>query len=79
MKDIHIWELDSAGVPKRNIRASKGFLSADLDDMSLTMTLQKARQEERGENPTDLNMIRAGLSAELLPLKISLRGFLNPD
>jgi len=79
LKDIHIWELDSAGVPKRNIRASKGFLSADLDDMSLTMTLQKARQEERGENPTDLNMIRAGLSAELLPLKISLRGFLNPD
>lgn len=79
LTDINIWELDPAGIPRRNIRAEKGSLSADLDDLSLTITLQKARQEERGENPADLNGIRAGLSADQLPLKISLRSFLNPD
>jgi len=79
LSDINIWELDPNGVPRRNIRAEKGSLSADLDDLSLTITLQKARQEERGENPGDLNGIRAGLSADQLPLKISLRSFLNPD
>ncbi|NBS13389.1 MAG: YjgP/YjgQ family permease [Verrucomicrobia bacterium] len=79
LTDIHIWELSSSGIPRRNIRAEKGFLSADLDDLSLTITLLKARQEERGDNPDDLNGIRAGLSADQLPLKISLRGFLNPE
>lgn len=79
LTDINIWELSPSGVPRRNIRAEKGSLSADLDDLSLTITLQKARQEERGENPSDLNSIRAGLSADQLPLKISLRGFLNPE
>jgi lipopolysaccharide export system permease protein len=79
LTDIHIWELDPNGVPRRNIRADRGSLSADLDDLSLTITLQKARQEERGENAADLNGIRAGLSADQLPLKISLRSFLNPD
>lgn len=79
LSDINIWELDPAGIPRRNIRAEKGSLSADLDDLSLTITLQKARQEERGENAADLNGIRAGLSADQLPLKISLRSFLNPD
>ena len=79
LTDINIWELDPNGVPRRNIRAEKGSLSADLDDLSLTITLQKARQEERGENAGDLNGIRAGLSADQLPLKISLRSFLNPD
>ena len=79
LSDINIWELDPRGVPRRNIRAEKGSLSADLDDLSLTITLQKARQEERGENAKDLNGIRAGLSADQLPLKISLRSFLNPD
>ena len=79
LTDIHIWELDPQGVPRRNIRADRGSLSADLDDLSLTITLQKARQEERGENASDLNGIRAGLSADQLPLKISLRSFLNPD
>jgi lipopolysaccharide export system permease protein len=79
LTDINIWELDPRGIPRRNIRAEKGSLSADLDDLSLTITLQKARQEERGENPADLNGIRAGLSADQLPLKISLRSFLNPD
>jgi lipopolysaccharide export system permease protein len=79
LTDINIWELDPNGVPRRNIRAEKGSLSADLDDLSLTITLQKARQEERGENAADLNGIRAGLSADQLPLKISLRSFLNPD
>jgi len=79
LSDINIWELDPSGVPRRNIRAEKGSLSADLDDLSLTITLQKARQEERGENAADLNGIRAGLSADQLPLKISLRSFLNPD
>ena len=79
LSDINIWELDPAGIPRRNIRAERGSLSADLDDLSLTITLQKARQEERGENAADLNGIRAGLSADQLPLKISLRSFLNPD
>ena len=79
LSDINIWELDPNGVPRRNIRAEKGSLSADLDDLSLTITLQKARQEERGESAGDLNGIRAGLSADQLPLKISLRSFLNPD
>jgi len=79
LTDINIWELDPNGLPRRNIRAEKGSLSADLDDLSLTITLQKARQEERGENAADLNGIRAGLSADQLPLKISLRSFLNPD
>jgi lipopolysaccharide export system permease protein len=79
LTDINIWELDPKGIPRRNIRAEKGSLSADLDDLSLTITLQNARQEERGENPADLNGIRAGLSADQLPLKISLRSFLNPD
>jgi len=79
LTDINIWELDPGGIPRRNIRAEKGSLSADLDDLSLTITLQKARQEERGENAADLNGIRAGLSADQLPLKISLRSFLNPD
>ncbi|NDE84958.1 MAG: YjgP/YjgQ family permease [Verrucomicrobia bacterium] len=79
LTDINIWELSPSGVPRRNIRAEKGSLSADLDDLSLTITLLKARQEERGENPNDLSTLRAGLSADQLPLKISLRGFLNPE
>ena len=72
LTDIHIWEIGPDGVPARNIRAEKGTLSADLDDLSLTITLQKARQEERRANAADLNSIRAGLSADQLPLKISL-------
>lgn len=79
LTDIHIWELDPSGIPRRNIRAEKGTISADLDDLSLTITLQKARQEERGENAADLNSIRAGLSADQLPLKISLKNLINPE
>lgn len=79
LKDINIWELDTHGVPKRNIRAARGSLSADLDELCLTMNLQKARLEERGESVPDLSTLRVGLSAEQLPLKISLRGFLDPE
>jgi len=79
LTDIHIWEIGPDGIPARNIRAEKGTISADLDDLSLTITLQKARQEERGANAADLNSIRAGLSADQLPLKISLKNLINPE
>jgi len=79
LTDIHIWEVDNNSIPRRNIRAERGTISADLDDLSLTITLQKARQEERGENGADLNSIRAGLSADQLPLKISLKNLINPE
>jgi lipopolysaccharide export system permease protein len=79
LSDIHIWEVNAEGIPTRSIRAQKGTLAADLDDLSLTITLFQARQEERGTPPTDLHSLRAGLSADQLPLKISIRSFLNPD
>lgn len=72
VENIYIWELDDNGLPRRSIRADQGSLSADLRDMSLTLTLNNARQEERHNE-----MIHSGLRAQQLPLTVSLREALD--
>ncbi|MFZ5806034.1 MAG: LptF/LptG family permease [Verrucomicrobiota bacterium] len=72
VENIHIWELDSQGIPKRSIRADQGNISADLKDLSLTLTLTNARQEERQKDH-----IYSGMRAQQLPLKVSLKEALD--
>lgn len=73
VEGISIWELDSQSVPRRNIRAERGQITADLQSMMLTITLFNARTEERGSDPTNLAKIQVGLRASQLPLPVSLR------
>ncbi|GAB4240418.1 MAG: hypothetical protein OHK005_02610 [Candidatus Methylacidiphilales bacterium] len=72
VEGIYVWELDDQGVPKRSIRADRGTLSADMRDLSVSISLVNARQEERGGNPEDVSAIQTGLRAGTLPLRISL-------
>ncbi len=74
---IHIWEVDENGVPQRSIRADSGLISANLSDKSMTLTLDNARQEERGDDPTEIYKIQSGMRASQLPIKISLEDLLD--
>ncbi len=77
VSDIHLWEVNSEGVPTRSIRAESGTLSANLSERSMTITLNNARQEERGEDPTQITKIQTGLRASVLPIRISLEHLLD--
>lgn len=77
INDIHIWEVDESGTPLRSIRADSGFISANLSDKSMTITLNNARQEERGSDPTEITKIQAGMRASQLPIRISLKDLLD--
>lgn len=74
---IHIWEVNENGVPQRSIRADSGLISANLTDKSMTITLDNARQEERGSDPTEIHKIQSGMRASQLPIKISLADLLD--
>ena len=66
-------------MPRRNIRAEKGSLSADLDDLSLTITLQKARQEERGRERSGFEWYPRWVECGSVAVKNLSSQFLNPD
>ena len=72
IEGVHLWELGENDIPKRCIRAERGTLAADLDRMTLTITLFNARQEERGRDLANLEQIRQGLRAQQLPITVSL-------
>jgi lipopolysaccharide export system permease protein len=74
---VHIWEINGEGIPKRSIRADYGIIAANLPEQSLDITLYNARQEERGEDPTVIDDIQTGMKASQLPLRISLKKFLD--
>lgn len=77
VEGISIWELGKDNIPKRNIRADRGQISADLQAMVLTITLFNARIEERGSDPTNLSKIQTGMRASQLPLPVPLRQMLE--
>jgi len=77
VNDVHLWEVNDAGIPIRSIRADSGTISANLTDKSMTITLINARQEERGPDPTEITRIETGLRASRLPIKISLEQLLD--
>lgn len=77
IEGISIWELGPDNIPKRNIRAEKGLISADLEAMVLTITLTNARTEERGQDRTDLSKIQTGLRASQFPLSVPLKRMLE--
>ncbi|MEM6822871.1 MAG: LptF/LptG family permease [Verrucomicrobiota bacterium] len=74
---IHIWEVNDQGTPIRSVRADSGVISANLSDKSMTITLNKARQEERGPDPTVITRIESGMKASQLPIRISLENLLD--
>jgi len=73
VEGITIWELGPDNIPKRNIRADKGQISADLEAMVLTISLTNARTEERGQDRTNLSKIQAGMRASVFPLSVPLK------
>jgi lipopolysaccharide export system permease protein len=75
---IHIWDLDENKIPKRCIRADRGSIQANLENLSLCLTLYNARQEERGSDVTDLSKIQSGIKASQFPINVSLRELLDP-
>jgi len=77
LEGIHIWRLGANNIPVSSIRADRGIISADLQDMSLTITLTNARQEDRGKDPTRLQQIETGMKAAQLPIKVSIRDMLD--
>jgi lipopolysaccharide export system permease protein len=77
VEDIYLWELNDKMIPKRSIHAEKGIITADLEDMSLTITLMNAREEERPGTGQDLMRIQTGLRARQLPIRVSLRDLLD--
>jgi len=72
IEGISIWELDKQGYPHLNVRADRGIMTADLQDMKLTLMLFNTRQEERGADATDLSKIQTGMKASQLPVQVSL-------
>lgn len=77
LEGIHIWKLGEKDIPTSSIRADRGIISTDLQDMSLTITLFNARQEDRGKDPTQLQSIQTGMKAAQLPIKVSIRDMLD--
>jgi lipopolysaccharide export system permease protein len=77
VEGVSIWELGPDNIPKRNIRADRGQISADLEAMQLTITLTNARTEERGADLTNLSRIQTGLRASQFPLTLSLKRMLE--
>jgi lipopolysaccharide export system permease protein len=72
IEDVHVWELDKDNIPIRTIRAERGLISADLENLVLNVTLYEAALEERSEDGTRIDRIQAGLKAKQLPLTIPL-------
>jgi lipopolysaccharide export system permease protein len=77
VEGVSIWELGPDNIPKRNIRADRGQISADLEAMQLTITLTNARTEERGSDSTNLSRIQTGMRASQFPLTVPLKGMLE--
>ncbi|MEM1058913.1 MAG: LptF/LptG family permease [Verrucomicrobiota bacterium] len=78
--DVHIWQLDNDGTPRRVLRADHGRIEPRFDEQRIVLHLYNAKQEERDTaNPAAANLTRPGAMAEELPLEISLRGFFNRD
>jgi lipopolysaccharide export system permease protein len=78
LEGIHIWKLGENNIPETSTRADRGIISADLQDMSLTITLINARQEDRNKkDPSRLDQIETGMKAAQLPIKVSIRDMLD--
>lgn len=79
INDVFIWETRSDGIPHRSIRAERGSIAADLEQLSLTLTLYNVRQDERADGPPSLNHIQSGMRAQQLPITISLKDALDAN
>lgn len=78
VEGVNIWELNDDNIPVSSLRAEKGTISANLQDMTLNVTLTNVRQEMRDrDHPTDLGKIQAGLSAGSFPLPLPLGKLLD--
>ncbi|NJK92317.1 MAG: LptF/LptG family permease [Blastochloris sp.] len=77
LEGIYIWDLDPSGVPLRSLRADRGIISADLQAMTLTITLFNARQEDRAADPTRIDQIETGVKAAQLPISFPIRDMLD--
>jgi lipopolysaccharide export system permease protein len=74
VEGVYIWKLDpGTQIPLQSWRADRGILNADLQNMTLTITLFNARQEDRASaDPADLSRISTGRRASQLPLRVEL-------
>jgi lipopolysaccharide export system permease protein len=74
IKGVYIWKTNPATkIPLSSIRAERGDLNADLQNMKLTITLFNAYEQVRAAaDPADLSRINSGLRAGQLPLNIEL-------
>jgi lipopolysaccharide export system permease protein len=80
VEGVFVWELNEKGIPKRSIRAESGTITADLRDLSVSISLTNACQEERsGSNPERVGEIQTGIRATTLPIRISLVDLQNLD
>lgn len=80
VSDVHIWQLDKAGTPRRVLRAEQGVIEPRFDEQRIVLRLFNARQEERDpRNPAAADQTRPGAVAAELPLDISLRSFFQRD
>ncbi|MDR1145499.1 MAG: LptF/LptG family permease [Verrucomicrobiales bacterium] len=74
IEGVYIWKLDpKTRIPLRSSRADRGILTADLQNLKLTITLFNAREEDRAAaDPTDLSRITTGMRASQLPIRLEL-------
>ncbi|MDR0533954.1 MAG: LptF/LptG family permease [Verrucomicrobiales bacterium] len=74
IEGVYIWKLDpKTKIPLNSMRADKGILNADLQNMELTITLFGAREEDRANaDPADLSRITTGIRASQLPIRVPL-------
>jgi lipopolysaccharide export system permease protein len=77
IEGIYIWQLDDKMIPKQSIRAEKGMITADLNNLELSITLDRVRVETRSSDTTKLDQIQSGIYAEQFPYRISLKKLLD--
>ncbi|MCS7062798.1 MAG: LptF/LptG family permease [Methylacidiphilales bacterium] len=75
LTDIHLWTIDTEGNPIRSLRADHGRLELDQKNERIIIHLHNSRQEERRRGDSaDTAYVVPGVSAEYIPLTLSLEG-----
>lgn len=73
LEQIFMYDLDPKGVPMQVVYAQSGRLESDLVNKRVLLRLFEARFEQRDqEEPLNLTKVRQGITADVIPLAISL-------
>ena len=74
LEQVLMYDINKQGVPMQVVYADKGKLEIDLPNKRVLLRLFEARFEQRDdEAPWDLTKVRQGITAEVIPLVISLQ------